>query len=389
MITFRLCKTEIIIIFLLIMAASMMGYLYFNQATIEPPLENAAPSHTRNQLIFPPGASQLAYIKTSPAVSSLLPISEPLAAKLALAENLTARISSAVAGRILQLHAEIGDQVAIGTPLVTLDSPDFGAAIADLNKAKADANYKQLTYQRARELWAGEAVARRDVESAQVDWQIAAAEVERARLRVKNLVPDGKMQDAQLVLYAPIAGTVADRQANPSLEVRPDIASPLFIISDLSRLWVLVDVPERLISRIQRGNPLLLNFDAYPDQSFLATITRIAPMLDPNVRRIRVRAEINNPDGLLRPEMFARAQLIDPQADSVVHLPAEAIITGGIHPTVFVEIEPGKFIRRRIHIAFQDAESIWLMPENGGVKVGEKVVIDGTMLLASELAARN
>lgn len=378
-----------IIILLVLITAGVNGYQYFNQIVIEPTPANTIPSHTRNQLIFPPGAAQLAYIKTKSAISSLLPVSEPLAAKLALAENLTARISPAVAGRILQLHAEIGDQVTVGAPLATLDSPDFGAAIADLHKAKADANYKQLAYKRARELWAGEAIARRDVESARADWQIAAAEVERAQLRVKNLVPGGKMQDELLVLYAPIAGTVADRQANPGLEVRPDIATPLFVISDLSHLWVLVDVPERLISRIQRDNPILLNFDAYPDQSFLATITRIAPVLDPNVRRIRVRAEIENPDGLLRPEMFARAQLIDPKADNVVHLPAEAIITGGIHPTVFVETEPGTFVRRRIHIAFQDAESVWLQPGNGGVEAGENVVIDGTMLLASELAARN
>lgn len=389
MMKLRLCKIKVVAATLAIVITGVAGYLYFSQAVIQPPTENTGSNRTRNQLLFPPGAPQLAYIKTSPAVSAMLPASEPLAAKLALAENLTARISPAVAGRILQLHVEIGDQVKAGTPLVTLDSPDFGAAIADLHKAEADATYKQLAYKRARELWAGEAIARRDVESARADWQIAAAEAKRAQLRVRNLVPDGKMQDEKLVLYAPIDGTVAYRQANPGLEVRPDMAAPLFVISNLSHLWVLVDVPERLISRVQSGNPLLLNFDAFPEKSFLATITRIAPVLDPNVRRVQVRAEIDNPDGTLRPEMFARAQLIDTRTDSVVRLPAESIITGGVHPTVFVESGPGKFIQRRIRIAFQDAESVWLEPENGGVAVGEEVVIDGTMLLTSELAAGN
>ncbi|ABI59806.1 efflux RND transporter periplasmic adaptor subunit [Nitrosomonas eutropha] len=389
MMKLRLCKIKVVAATLAIVITGVAGYLYFSQAVIQPPTENTGSNRTRNQLLFPPGAPQLAYIKTSPAVSAMLPASEPLAAKLALAENLTARISPAVAGRILQLHVEIGDQVKAGTPLVTLDSPDFGAAIADLHKAEADATYKSLTYKRARELWAGEAIARRDVESARADWQIAAAEAKRAQLRVRNLVPDGKMQDEKLVLYAPIDGTVAYRQANPGLEVRPDMAAPLFVISNLSHLWVLVDVPERLISRVQSGNPLLLNFDAFPEKSFLATITRIAPVLDPNVRRVQVRAEIDNPDGTLRPEMFARAQLIDPRADSVVQLPAESVITGGVHPTVFVETNAGEFIQRRIRIAFQDAESVWLEPENGGVAVGEEVVIDGTMLLTSELAAGN
>lgn len=385
----QLRKIKMIAITLTIVIAGIAGYWYFSQAIPQPPVENTGSNHSRDQLIFPPGAPQLAYVKTSSAVSAMLPASEPLAAKLALAENLTARISPAVAGRILQLHVEIGDQVKVGTPLVTLDSPDFGAAIADLHKAEADATYKRLAYKRARELWAGEAIARRDVESARADWQIAAAEAERARLRVKNLVPEGKMQDEKLVLYAPIDGTVANRQANPGLEVRPDMAAPLFVISNLSHLWVLVDVPERLISRVQSGNPLQLNFDAFPGKSFLASITRIAPVLDPNVRRVQVRAEIDNPDGMLRPEMFARAQLIDPRADSVVRLPAESVITGGVHPTVFVETNAGEFIQRRIRIAFQDAESVWLEPENGGVAAGEEVVIDGTMLLISELAAGN
>ena len=385
----QLRKIKMIAITLTIVIAGIAGYWYFSQAVPQPPVENTGSNHSRDQLIFPPGAPQLADVKTSSAVSAMLPASEPLAAKLALAENITARISPAVAGRILQLHVEIGDQVKAGTPLVTLDSPDFGAAIADLHKAAADATYKQLAYKRARELWAGEAIARRDVESARADWQIAAAEAERARLRVKNLVPEGKMQDEKLVLYAPIDGTVANRQANPGLEVRPDMASPLFVISNLSHLWVLVDVPERLISRVQSGNPLQLNFDAFPGKSFLASITRIAPVLDPNVRRVQVRAEIDNPDGMLRPEMFARAQLIDPRADSVVRLPAESVITGGVHPTVFVETNAGEFIQRRIRIAFQDAESVWLEPENGGVAAGEEVVIDGTMLLTSELAAGN
>lgn len=383
----RLRKIKPIIIFLAIVSISFVGYAYFSRNITQSPTENSRIQHKPDQLIFPPGASQLAYIKTSQAVSAMLPASEPLAAKITLAENLTARISPAVAGRILQLHAEIGDKVRAGDPLVTLDSPDFGAAIADLHKAEADATYKHLAYKRAQELWAGEAIARRDVESARADWQIAAAEIERARLRVKNLAPGGKIQDEKLVLYAPIAGTVADRQANPGTEVRPDMSAPLFVISDLSHLWVLVDVPERLIGRVHRGNPLLLYFDAFPDKPFLASITRIAPVLDPNVRRVQVRAEIDNPDGSLRPAMFARAQLIDPRADSVVQLPANSVITGGVHPTVFVETRPGKFIQRRIRIAFQDAESVWLEPENGGVAAGEAVVTDGTMLLASELAA--
>ncbi|MXS84512.1 efflux RND transporter periplasmic adaptor subunit [Nitrosomonas sp. HPC101] len=384
---FEFSRIKAITTTLAIVAASFAGYSYFSQTVTRPPAENIDPDYNRDQLTFSPGAPQLAYVKTSAAISAMLPASEPLAARLALAENLTARIIPAVAGRVLQLHAEIGDAVNTGDPLATIDSPDFGAAIADLHKAEADAVQKQLAYKRAQELLAGEAIARRDVESTRAEWQIAAAEAERARLRVRNLSPSNKIQNEQLVLRAPVAGIVAERQANPGTEVRPDQPAPLFVISNLSHLWVLVDIPEYLIGRVHAGNPLLLAFDAFPGESFIATITRIAPQLDPNVRRVQVRAEIDNPDGRLRPAMFARARLVDPKAISVTRLPAVSVITNGVYPTVFVETSPGQFTRRQIRIAFQDAESIWLEPKNGGIAAGEKVVTDGAMLLASELAA--
>ncbi|MCC6160891.1 MAG: efflux RND transporter periplasmic adaptor subunit [Nitrosomonas sp.] len=384
---FEFRKIKVITTTLAIVAASFAGYSYFSQTVTRPPAENIDPDYNRDQLTFSPGAPQLAYVKTSAAISAMLPASEPLAARLALAENLTARIIPAVAGRVQQLHAEIGDAVNTGDPLATIDSPDFGAAIADLHKAEADAVQKQLAYKRAQELLAGEAIARRDVESTRAEWQIAAAETERARLRVRNLSPSNKIQNELLVLRAPVAGVVAERQANPGTEVRPDQPAPLFVISNLSHLWVLVDIPEYLIGRVHAGNPLLLSFDAFPGESFIATITRIAPQLDPNVRRVQVRAEIDNPDGRLRPAMFARARLVDPKAISVTRLPAVSVITNGVYPTVFVETSLGQFTRRQIRIAFQDAESIWLEPENGGITAGEKVVTDGAMLLASELAA--
>ncbi|MDL1863810.1 efflux RND transporter periplasmic adaptor subunit [Betaproteobacteria bacterium PRO5] len=369
--------------------AGISGYVHFRQAAVHSETGNTDSSHSPDHLVFPPNAPQLTYIKTSRAVISPLPASEPLTARLALAENHTARVIPAVAGRILQLHAEIGDQVSTGTPLATLDSPDFGAALADLHKAEADVLRKHLTYKRAQELLAGDAIARRDVESARAEWQIAAAETERARLRVSNLSPNSKIQNEQLVLRAPVAGIVVERQANPGTEVRPDQGVSLFVISNLSRLWVQVDVPEHLIGQVHIDNPLLLSFDAFPGESFFATITRIAPQLDPNVRRIQVRAEIDNPDGRLRPAMFARARLADSQAVNVIRLPAVSVITHGIYPTVFIETAPGQFVQRQIRIAFQDAESVWLEPENSGVQSGEEVVTDGAMLLASELAAGN
>ena len=365
--------------------------VYGTRQRDQPPREAAADQRPRagDRLRFAADAPQLAFIRSAPAGTAPLPASEPLTAKLALAEDHTARISTAVAGRILHLHAEIGDRVAAGAPLATLDSPDYGSAIADLHKAEADAQRKALAHRRAQELLAGEAIARRDAEGAAADWQMAAAEAERARLRLANLGPRGTASGERLILRAPFAATVVDRQANPGSEARPDQAAPLFVVSDLGRLWVLVDVPERLASRIRTGEPLLVAVDAFPGETFRASITRVAPQLDPNVRRVQIRAEIANADGRLRPEMFARVQLADPRAAAVIRLPTTAVVTDGLYPVVFVEGQRGAFTKQRVHIAFQDAESVWLDPTDGGLQAGARVVTGGAMLLASELATGN
>jgi len=365
--------------------------VYGTRQRDQPPREAAADQRPRagDRLRFAADAPQLAFIRTAPAATAPLPASEPLTAKLALAEDHTARISTAVAGRILHLHAEIGDRVAAGAPLATLDSPDYGSAIADLHKAEADAQRKALAHRRAQELLAGEAIARRDAEGAAADWQMSAAEAERARLRLANLGPRGTASGERLILRAPFAATVVDRQANPGSEARPDQAAPLFVVSDLGRLWVLVDVPERLASRIRTGEPLLVAVDAFPGETFRARVTRVAPQLDPNVRRVQVRAEIANADGRLRPEMFARVHLADPRAATVIRLPTTAVVTDGLYPVVFVEEQGGAFAKRRVRIAFQDAESVWLEPTDGGLEAGARVVTGGAMLLAAELATGN
>lgn len=377
---------------LAVIAATLLAVgaaLYSTSQRHQPPSVAAAEARppAGDRLRFATGAPQLAFIRTTAASTAPLPASEPLTAKLALAEDRTARISTAVAGRILQLHAEIGDRVGPGAPLATLDSPDYGSAIADLHKAEADAQRKALAHRRAQELLAGEAVARRDAEDAAADWQMAAAEAERARLRLANLGPRGSGE--RLILRAPFAATVVERQANPGSEARPDQAAPLFVVSDLSRLWVLVDVPERLASRVRAGEPLLVAVDAFPGETFRARITRVAPQLDPNVRRVQIRAEIGNTDGRLRPEMFARVQLADPRAATVIRLPTTALVTDGLYPVVFVEEPNGEFAKHRVRIAFQDAESVWLDPTDGGIQAGALVVTGGAMLLASELATGN
>lgn len=344
------------------------------------------PHAPSNRLSLAADAGQLAFLKLETVATAMLPASEPMNARLVLAEDLTARIYPPLAGRVLVLQASIGDTVKPGAPLAMLDAPDFGQAIADLRKAEAENHQKRQALKRAEILYEGEALARRDFESAEADAHAAEAEAERARLRLANLAPaGGKIEGQHLVLRAPLAGIIVDRQANPGTEVRPDAANPLFVISDLRRLWLSIDLPEKLSALAKTGEAVNFTVDAYPGVDFVGRVERIGVAVDPATRRIPVRAVVDNVDGRLKPEMFARATLSAPDASRVVRLPVSALLTGGMSSHVFVQVGPRDFERRVVAIARQDAEFAYLTPDSA-VKAGEIVVVRGAMLLASELA---
>jgi cobalt-zinc-cadmium efflux system membrane fusion protein len=240
------------------------------------------------KISYPANAPQLASIKLATISEVSLPIADTMNGKLAYDENVTSRVSSPVAGRVIHSTVEIGDYVKRDTPLLILDSPDMATADADFAKAKADQQRKKLNLDRAQKLLEQEVIARKDVESAEADYLQAAAETKRAGLRMRNLNAQGS-ENGKFILKAPISGLVTDKQINPGLEVRPDAAAPLLTITDLNRLWVLVDVPERYIGNIKNGQKIQLEFDAYPDQIFDALVDRVGLALDPTTRRIQIR----------------------------------------------------------------------------------------------------
>lgn len=353
-----------------------------------PALSDAAPApkaeaRTPNQLSFPEGAPQLAAVKVEVATEAPLPIAEPLNGRIAYDEDVTARISSPVAGRIVKLAAAAGDRVAAGALLALIDAPDLAAAIADTRKAEADEARKRLGMERAQKLFDAEVVPRKDYEIAAADLAQSQAETRRARVRLRNLAPaDGGA--AGLALRSPVSGVVAERRANPSMEVQPGMTEPLFVVSDTRRLWVMIDLPERYLGQVRPGLPVSLSVEAYPGETFRATVARVGQVVNPDTRRIQVRCDLANPQGALKPEMYARVSLLTSEGRSAVRLPNSALVTEGLYTFIFIEAAPRVFVKRRVDLAVQDREYSYVRL---GVARAERVVIGGALLLQSELAS--
>jgi cobalt-zinc-cadmium efflux system membrane fusion protein len=347
---------------------------------------SSAQAYTR-ELRFPAGAPQLSFIRVEAVEAMPEPLLDPLSARIAYDENHTVRVSSPIAGRVMRLLVQPGDRVVAGQPLVTIDSPEFAAAAADVAKSRADLQLKEKAYSRVQELFKAEVIARKDFENAESDLRQSEAEHNRARLRLRNLDPAaGDHGAASYALRAPIAGIVAERNVNPGTEVRPDAQSPLFVITEPVHLWVIVDLPERNLGALRARQDVFVEVDAYPNHQFPARVIAVGEVLDPSTRRVQVRCALENPKRLLKPEMYAR---VTPLADTQAKLPRirnSALLTEGLYTFVFVEKEPGVFVKRQVALGLQGRSESYVKE---GLASGERVVTDGALLLNSELAGVN
>lgn len=338
-----------------------------------------APAKSRDVISYKPGSPELDSMQIVSADAGALPISADLNAKVALDETNTSRVGSPVAGRVTRVVADIGQPVRRGQALAMLDAPDLGQAQADLQKAAADAQLKRQALERSRALYAGGAIAKRDVELSQADAQSAAAELTRSRLRVGNL--GGGRGDA-LALTSSVSGFVIDRQINPGQQVSAG-QSPLFTVSDPRTLWLLVDVPETAIARAKVGEAIQFEVPAYPGRTFSGTISRVGLGVDPGTRRIQLRATVRNPDLALKPEMYARARFVTADGQRAVRVPNAALFEQGMQNYVFRVEGPGRFRRIPVSVGERGDQYSYI---TSGLKGGEKIVGEGAVLLNAQLA---
>ena len=338
-----------------------------------------------NVLRYPEGAPQLLMIESQAIPASPVPLTDALNARLVYDEDATARIGVAISGRITAIKAAPGDSVKAGQVLAEIDSPDFGTANADLNKARADEERKRLVFERAKDLVQGEAIALKDWEAARADLALAKAETARAEQRLKNLNPRGlAIQGQRVSLTSPMDGVVTERTATQALEVNPALPAPLFVVTDPRRLWLMIDLPENLLASVKLGGPVEVESDAYPGARFPAKVVQLGRLVDINTRRVTVRARLDNPELKLLSEMFVRAYLLQDSGVGV-RVPNSAIVNQGVYVFVYVQTAAGEFERRKVTLLTRGGEFSYV---GDGLNGGERIVTTGTLLLDAELTAR-
>ncbi len=339
--------------------------------------------HEPGIVSFKPGDPQLASLRSERVTAEAMPAADPVNGRLVYDENLTARISSPIAGRVVVLRAGVGDPVQRGAALIDIDSPELATAEAEFAKASSEAARQRLAYERAKNLHEHDVIARKEFEAAEADYRQAQADVRRTSLRMRNLQASGH-ENGKFRLRSPLSGLVVERNVNPGQEVRPDLQAPLFVVTDVSQLWVLVDVPEKSLPHVKTGQTVSIETDAWPNEHFSARVERMGVAVDPVTRRVQVRCSIMNRDRKLKPEMFARVSFMADSEHKGIRVPNTSLVTEGLYVYIFVEKTPGTFEKRKVNLALRGNDHSFI---ESGLREGEQVVIEGALLLNSEAQA--
>ena len=321
------------------------------------------------------------YLKTAKVRRAAGQRDLPAVGRVTFDEARVVNISSPIAGRITKLVAHLGAKVKKGQVLCALDSPEISAVRADLRKALVDLDTAQKNLERTQLLVREKAAARKDELQAETDHKKALAEVLRLRSRLVLLGMKEGDNNSRLVLRAPRAGVVVKRNVNVGEETRPDAPLPLFVIADLSVVWVLAEIPERDLGLVRKAKIANVEVTSFPGQRFKGTVQHVGDVVMPDTRTIQIRIELDNKERLLKPEMYARVSLDLPHGDAPLLVPTAALVTRKDSTVVFVEESPGKFVPRDVVVGAEIGSDYEVVK---GLKEGEPVVVRGALLLDAE-----
>jgi cobalt-zinc-cadmium efflux system membrane fusion protein len=362
-----------------------------------PPVAAAAPGEQRlpdGTVIIPQGSPKLAEIHTDVVKTASVPFDEVVSpGKIETNPNLVSRVALPLTGRVSSVLVKLGDSVKRGEPILTLEAPDADAAVsaylqgqAAINQAKANLNKAQADYDRSSDLFAHNAVAKKDVLTAEnalaqckAALETAEANLEQYDRKLKLLGLKPNQFGQKVTVSAPISGKVLDMTIVAG-EYRNDTNTPVMTIADLSTVWVSSDVPESQIRFIDPGERIDVELTAFPGETFHGRVTRIADTVDPQTRTIKVRAEMDNSKGKLRPEMYGTIRHTDSMKTLPV-VPAGAVLQGDGKTVVWVEQGPGRYQPVEVKAGERAGGNL---PILSGLQAGARIVVDGAMLLREQ-----
>jgi membrane fusion protein, heavy metal efflux system len=380
-------------------------------ALIWQPLADQPESARSTKSTDPPGTfrpTQLQWrgLKLAPVTMMTFRPEQVTEGTIAVDDDLTTPVFSHYSGRVIKVIAMLGEVVEPGAPLYVIKASEFVqaqndliTALANLQSSRSQLKMAQTTEKRTHELYLAQGGALKDWQQAQTDLITAqntvraneiALHAVRNRLRILGKTdeeiasleaqPTQKL-DPVAIVTAPVRGTITQRQIGVGQYINSEATgatNPVYTISDLSTVYLIANVREVDAPLMHVGLPLEVHVLAYPGRVFKGKVSYVAPSIDPNTHRLPVRADVENPDGALKPGMFASFSIITGEATTAPAVPQEAIVYEGEQARVWVAGDGDTLGLREIRTG---RSSDGMVEVRAGLSAGEKVVTSGTVFI--------
>ncbi len=307
--------------------------------------------------------------------------------KIAVNGDRATPLFSPYSGRVTRVIAGLGDTVKKGAPLATIEASEFVQAQNDLATAAAQVKLARINEGRKHALYEAKGGSLQDWQQAQADLTAAETALHSVRNRLKILGQSDAQIDALessrginpvATLSAPIAGVVVDRQVGPGQYLQAGGGTAVFTIADPSSVWLLANVREADSGAVHPGQPMEVHVPAYPHRAFDARITYVAALVDPVTHRLPVRAEIDNRDLALKPEMFANFRIMTSDTSQSPAIPEAAVVYEGDAAHVWVVAGEGLLTYRAIRTGRSNDGLVEVLE---GLKPGERIVTKGGLFI--------
>ncbi|MCP3373139.1 efflux RND transporter periplasmic adaptor subunit [Bradyrhizobium cajani] len=387
------------VVLLALAGAGTYGFLYYGSK--EKKHSEISSQSRRNAQNFTPTPSEWATLTIEPVKAKAFRAEYVTEGKVAVDEDRSTPVFSPYAGRVTKLLAKPGESLKQGQPLFTIEAADtvqaqndFIAAMTSQNKARSALELADIQFKRAKDLYEGHAIPLKDYQQAEAtqvqaqnDMRSSGTALEAARNKLRILgftdetikaFQDRGAINPEITIYSPIAGTVVQRKIGPGQYVNSGASDPVFVIGDLSTVWLTAFVRESDAAAVCIGQDITVNVMALPGRPFTAKINYVAAAIDPTTRRLLVRATIDNKDGLLKPEMFANVTIYSAGDRAAPAVPKQALIYEGSQVRIWVAREDKSVELRQIQIGLINGN---LVEVTSNLKPGEQIVTKGSLFI--------
>jgi cobalt-zinc-cadmium efflux system membrane fusion protein len=350
---------------------------------------------------FTPSAAEWASLAFEPAAEQVFRAEHVTEGKIAVNEDSSTPIFSPYAGRVVKLLVKPSDVVRRGQELFVIEATDtvqalndFITALSALSSARSKLKLVEINEKRQNDLYTGKAVPLKDWQNAQNDLATAQNDVRAAetafeaahnRLRILGRSEEQitafqqtRQISAETSIYSPLGGTVVQRKVGPGQFISTGASEPVFVIGDLSTVWLTAFVRESEAADVHVGQDVDFKVLALPGRSFTAKVNYVSAAIDPMTRRLMVRATIDNKDGLFKPEMFANVTIFSGDGRKSVGVRKQALIYEGDRVRLWVAHDDKSLELREIQTGLINGDEVEV---RSNLKPGEAVVIKGSLFI--------